>query len=368
MSRFTSICYMLLLAAPAVVRAQSESVTLTGARVAIYNLVGTLRVEPGTSPGGVIVDVKRAGADAGRLRLERGDIDGWSTLRVVYPADRVRTASGDGGTTTELRVRDDGTFGDENLDDAGRAGDGGRHRHRGGWGDGRKVTISDRGEGLDARADLLVRVPRGSRAALHLAVGNVTVANVDGKLSIAAQAAPVLASGTKGALWVDVGSGRVQVTQAEGVLEVETGSGEVAISRFQGSLLEASTGSGDVSGDALTADEVSVETGSGDIHLNGVSAPVVSLETGSGGVDADLLRDIVKLSAETGSGDIAIRAPASLGASLEIETASGDIETDFPLEVTRHGRDHVVGTIGDGKGTIAIETGSGGVRLLKRPS
>jgi len=82
-------------------------------------------------------------------------------------------------------------------------------------------------------------------------------------------------------------------------------------------------------------------------------------------VTADLRRDIASLQAETGSGDIAIRAPASLGAELDIQTSSGDIETDFPLQVTRHGRDHVVGTIGDGKGTIAIETGSGAIRLLK---
>jgi DUF4097 and DUF4098 domain-containing protein YvlB len=50
---------------------------------------------------------------------------------------------------------------------------------------------------------------------------------------------------------------------------------------------------------------------------------------------------------------------------VEIETSSGDIETDFPLQVTRHSRDHLMGRIGDGNGRIAIETGSGEVRLLK---
>ena len=50
---------------------------------------------------------------------------------------------------------------------------------------------------------------------------------------------------------------------------------------------------------------------------------------------------------------------------VEIETASGEIETDFPIQVTRHARDHMVGTIGNGVGRVAIETGSGDVRLLK---
>ena len=57
-----------------------------------------------------------------------------------------------------------------------------------------------------------------------------------------------------------------------------------------------------------------------------------------------------------------------MAAEVEIETASGEIETDFPLQVTRHARDHMVGRIGNGTGRVAIETGSGDVRLLKSPN
>ena len=94
----------------------------------------------------------------------------------------------------------------------------------------------------------------------------------------------------------------------------------------------------------------------------------MSLETGSGRVTADLLGPISVLQIETGSGDVAIKAPPTLGAEVEIETSSGEIETDFPLQVTRQGRDHLTGRIGDGKGTIGIETGSGGVKLIKGSS
>jgi len=146
---------------------------------------------------------------------------------------------------------------------------------------------------------------------------------------------------------------------------VDTGSGSVEVSRYHGPSLTIDTGSGDVTGTELTGDDLAIETGSGEIRLTAVTAPRVSLETGSGGVTAELKRDVSSLQAETGSGDIAIRAPASLGAEINIETSSGDIETDFPLQITRHGRDHMVGTIGDGQGTIAIETGSGQIRLLK---
>jgi hypothetical protein len=51
---------------------------------------------------------------------------------------------------------------------------------------------------------------------------------------------------------------------------------------------------------------------------------------------------------------------------VDIETGSGGIETDLPLEVTRWGNDRVSGRIGDGQGQIDIETGSGRVRITKK--
>jgi lia operon protein LiaG len=354
-----SLFPIVLLGLPTAVRAQQplDRYTLDDDAVAIYNLVGAVRLEPGE--GSVAVQMTRAGADAGRLRVAQGEIDGRATLRVLYPEDRINSGRGSRGSSTTLRVREDGTFGDTDGEYHGH----GRHgRDR--WEEGRKVTIAS-GSGLDARADLVVRVPRGHRVAIYLAVGSVAVTNVEGDLTLDTHEAEVTANGVKGRLGIDVGSGSVRATQIEGDLSVDTGSGSVEVSRVRGQSLSIDTGSGDVTGSDLEAEELSVDTGSGSIRLAGVTAPDLSLETGSGSVTAELRRDIASLHVETGSGDIAIRAPASLGAEVEIETSSGDIETDFPLQITQHARDHVVGTIGDGKGTIAIETGSGGVRLLK---
>jgi DUF4097 and DUF4098 domain-containing protein YvlB len=343
---------------PAALHAQQplEHYTIDDDAVAIYNLVGAVRLEPGE--GGVAVQVTRAGADAARLRVAQGEIDGRATLRVLYPEDRINSGSGSRGSSTTLRVREDGTFGD--TDDEHEHGRHDRH----GWDEGRKVTIAS-GGGLDARADLVVRVPRGQRVAVYLAVGSVAVTNVEGDLTLDTHEAEVTANGVKGGLRIDVGSGSVRATQIDGDLSVDTGSGSVEVSRVRGRSLSIDTGSGDVTGSDLEAGELSVDTGSGSIRLAGVLSPDLSLETGSGGVTAELRRDVASLQVETGSGDIAIRAPASLGAEVEIETSSGDIETDFPLQITQHARDHMVGTIGDGQGTIAIETGSGGIRLLK---
>jgi hypothetical protein len=341
---------------------QPERYSLAEGDAAIYNLVGKLRVEPGN--GAVTVEMTRTGADAARLKVAQGEIGGRSTLRVIYPSDAIRYAAGGEKSSTRLRVREDGTFGDFDDDNDDRHERHGRHAGE----EGRRVTISSEGPGLAARADLLVRVPRGQRVAVFLAVGAVTVGNVDGDLRVDASSAPVTATGTRGALKIEVGSGPVQVAEATGELDVDTGSGSVDLSRVRGGPLSVETGSGDITATDLESTGLTVETGSGDIRLTGVAAPELSLEAGSGGITAELRRDVASLEVQTGSGDIAIRAPASLGATVEIETSSGDIDTDFPLQVTRRGRDHVSGSIGDGKGTIEIETGSGQVSLLKAQS
>jgi hypothetical protein len=341
-----------LLVRPAAAPAQQgERYTLDGDEVGIYNLAGSLTVEPGA--GTVSVDLVRGGADAAKLRVERGELDGRATLRVIYPGESIVYSGIERGSSTTLKVRDDGTFGD---------GDSREHQR------GRKVRVSGQGDGLRAHADLKVRMPAGYRVSLYLAVGKVSITNVNGELLVDGHSAPITASGTKGTLVLDVGSGPVKVSEAEGSLNMDTGSGPVEVSGFRGGELSIDTGSGGVTGSELQASEIQIDTGSGDIELTAVTAPVLTLETGSGSVGADLRGPVRELAVETGSGDISVRAPASLAAEVEIETASGGIETDFPLQVTRHSRDHVVGQIGNGTGRVAIETGSGDVRLLKSPN
>jgi len=111
---------------------------------------------------------------------------------------------------------------------------------------------------------------------------------------------------------------------------------------------------------------VKVDTGSGDITLSGVSSPDLKLDTGSGDVDLDLTTDVDAVSNDTGSGSVTLHVPANIGAALDIESSSGGVESEIPLEVTKWGSDRVTGKIGDGKGRIAVETGSGRVRIVKR--
>ncbi len=357
--RHLSFLVFAFLPAGTIAAQQPERYVLDGDDVAIYNLAGLLQVEPGQ--GRVEVGVARGGADAARLKVAQGEIENRQAFRLIYPADKIRYALGKGEGRTDLKVREDGTFGDSDWDHDG-------HHHGERSHGGHRVIIATDSDGLDAHADLKVRVPSNARVSFYLAVGRVTVTNAGGEMRIDAHNAPVSVSGFKGSLAIDVGSGSVHATQVDGELNVDTGSGSVEVTQVRGRRLTIDTGSGDVTGSDLQGDDVSVDTGSGSIALSAMRYPRASLETGSGNVRADLRGDVGSLSVETGSGDVSIKAPATLGAEVEIETASGDIETDFPVQITRHARDHMSGKIGDGKGSIAIETGSGGVKLLKNPN
>lgn len=175
---------------------------------------------------------------------------------------------------------------------------------------GERVRIRGSDRGLEAWADLVVEVPAGRELSVYLAVGESEARGLDGEILI------------------DTGSGSVRFSDVDG-------------------------------------DEVAVDTGSGSIDLDQVASPDIYLDTGSGSVDLNLLEDVESLDVDTGSGSVRANAPSSLGARIEVETGSGGIDVEFPVEVRTVRRDRLVGTIGDGRGRIRIDTGSGGVRLTR---
>jgi lia operon protein LiaG len=334
--------------------AQGTRYVLKGDSVAVYNLVGELRVESG--PGSdVAVEITRGGADAAQLEVQTGPIRGRETLRVVYPADVISLPSWGRGWNTTLRVRDDGTF-----------GDGSWHDRRFWRGEGREVRITGRGRGLEAYADVRVTVPAGRAVALYLGVGKAFVSNVEGTIRVDVASADVSADRTRGTLRIETGSGNIDARDASGDVTLETGSGEVTAAGLRGTTLRLETGSGNISVTGADATALHVETGSGDVRVSGAKGDELSFETGSGNVDVALTALFQRMSIETGSGDVTLTVPPAIGAEVELDTGSGEIDLGgLTMQVRRLERDHITGTIGDGKGRLSIETGSGNVRLVK---
>jgi hypothetical protein len=329
----------------------AQRYTLPGTDVAIWNLVGSIVVERGTGSD-VLVEVTRRGPDASRLAVETGRVRGQQSLRVIYPTDRVvfperRRSGWYGESRTTVYVAADGTFGD--------------YVH----GRGERIEIRSSGAGLEASADVRVRVPPKGRVQIHLAAGEASVSGVDGDLVVDVQAARITTIGTQGALSLDAGSGDVRVTDAVGDVLLDAGSGAVTLTRVSGSSLRVDAGSGEIRGTDVDVRELQLDTGSGRVALRGVRAPDIQLDTGSGSVELLLAADVERLTVDSGSGSVTIGVPESLGATLTAETGSGGIDVDFPLTVTRRGRDYLRAQLGDGRGRIEIDAGSGAIRLRR---
>src|SRR4051812_42168510 len=270
---------------------QTEQRTIKGATVAIYNLAGRMRAVAGTGDA-VTVEITRGGHDGSQLKIATGTIRNEETLRIIYPSDRI-VYPDMRGRSSNLTVREDGTF-----NESGSSFD----RDR--------VEIRSYGTGLEAFADLVVKIPKGQKARLHLAVGRVEVVNVEGTLFVDVNSADVDVAGMKGNLSLDTGSGRIAVRDVAGDLDIDTGSGGLTIERVTGSALHLDSGSGGVEGSDIDVKQFRADVGSGGLRMSRMKAFSLDVDTGSGGASLELLSLFDQLKIDTGSGGVTVRAPA----------------------------------------------------------
>ncbi len=326
----------------------AERYNVRGSEVSIYNLAGQVSVVPHTGTD-VVVELIRGGPDAERLTIESGSRGERQTLRVIYPGSRIVYRKLGTGSSTNLRVRRDGTFGDGGAELMGL---------------GNRVTIAGGGRGTEAFADLRILVPAGKSVNVYLGAGGATASDVKADLRLDTSAGAVECHGTRGSLEVDTGSGSVEVRAAQGNVRIDTGSGNVVAEDMSGGTIKIDTGSGSVAVNGAKASSLEIDTGSGSVIVGNLDSPGVLIDTGSGRVSVELVRDPETIKIDTGSGDVMVRLPSSYGAQFEFQTGSGGIEIDLPHSLTRREHGYMRGRIGAGGGTINVDTGSGSIQVL----
>jgi len=327
-----------------------QRVTLAGNEVSIYNLAGSLTVEPGTEDQ-VVVDVRPKGRYGGLLQVESGPIDGLTSLRVKYPNDRVVYSEMTMFSSTTLRVAADGRFGPAVKTKGSHI-----------------VQVLSGGAGLDAHADLYVSVPPGKRVNLHIGAGSATVSHISGELSIEMDDGPITVEHMNGKLSVRAGSGGLRLNDLDGEIVLDSGSGKVGLTSVRGSQLTIDAGSGSVTGVDVEVNRLSADTGSGTLRIDNLRADEISVDNGSGDVSLDLQSDISALDVDAGSGDVTVTCPKALGAAFEIQVGSGAVQIEPPHEVVNQTNHLLRGRIGDGRGRIHVDSGSGSVRFMRRSS
>jgi hypothetical protein len=147
--------------------------------------------------------------------------------------------------------------------------------------------------------------------------------------------------------------------------KISTASGDISASDLSGHV-ELNTASGDITLRNVSG-EINVATASGQLKVTNATG-TVSAASASGDVEVEIARleGAGDLRFTSASGDVHVRLPNNLDARVSLATASGNIETDFPLEVKKqeHGSGTTArGQLGSGARSLRIATASGDVSL-----
>jgi DUF4097 and DUF4098 domain-containing protein YvlB len=127
--------------------------------------------------------------------------------------------------------------------------------------------------------------------------------------------------------------------------------------------------SGDVRVEGVTG-AVHATAMSGDVRVGVVDGTVeATAMSGDVEVDIDRLEGSGDLTFTSMSGNVELRLPSDVDAEVSIRTVSGDITTDFPIEVheQKYGSGQwASGRLGDGSRRLSAKSMSGDVRLLRK--
>jgi len=142
-------------------------------------------------------------------------------------------------------------------------------------------------------------------------------------------------------------SGNVEVNQVKGDLRASSVSGNVKVNRVTGSV-KANSVSGNVDVGEVNG-RASAQSVSGDVEVE-----IKSLE----GTESMEFTSV--------SGNVSVKLPGNLDADVKMSTMSGDLKTDFPLQIeeVRNGRS-ASGRVGSGSRSLKLSAVSGSVNLLR---
>lgn len=208
------------------------------------------------------------------------------------------------------------------------------------------VHVSAKGEwGEPVWAELDITIPR--RMAIE--VSGVTL-----PVTIEGTEADITVGTAEGDLELDGGSGNVALNVVEGMVSVEgaTGNivinavdGDVSVSRARG-VLSVTAVDGDVSLESIDSENVSVTSVDGDIGYRGTVV--------DGG----------RYVFSTHDGDLWITIPDGTNARVSVDTFSGELDADFPVEMEGDfGKKRISFTIGTGKALMELSAFDGTISL-----
>ena len=212
------------------------------------------------------------------------------------------------------------------------------------------LRVEQEREGARSRGDASydVSVPRGTRLKLQAASGSVTASGSQGEVSATTVSGAIDVSGGRRDVTLESVSGPIRASQLAGDLEAQNVSGSVRAENVSGRI-EAWTVNGAIRLIGVRSNDIRAETVGGDIVY-------------AGGVATGGTYDF-----ESHSGTVRLTIPRGSGAQFRLETVSGTVQTDFPIEKAagagRSKGGRVEFTVGDGRANVTARTFSGRILI-----
>jgi DUF4097 and DUF4098 domain-containing protein YvlB len=183
-------------------------------------------------------------------------------------------------------------------------------------------------------------------------------------IDIEGMGADVRIEGTRAPVKVNTVEGGITVTGGTDLVLV-TVNGTISAAGARGRV-ELRSVSEDVAASDVIG-ELTVETVSGDIHLTRVDGRRVEAQTVSGNVTFEgALRSDGTYSLSTHSGDVTVAVPEGASALISTAIVNGDVSASFNLPASeRASRRRQSFRLGGGGATIELETFSGDIHLVR---
>ena len=162
-------------------------------------------------------------------------------------------------------------------------------------------------------------------------------------------------------------SGSLKVMDIEGNVNARTSSGSVRCGNLLGDTATLGTSSGSIHINDVKFNTCQLHTSSGSIHGHHLDCPDIKANVSSGSITivcTQTTPPALKADLQTSSGSVNLTVPQHYAGQIDASTSSGSIHTDFPVTVQgKISKKHLIGTIGQGEGTIRLKSSSGSVRL-----
>ncbi len=202
---------------------------------------------------------------------------------------------------------------------------------------------------------------KGSRYGRNVSISYEIVVPADTEVKSHTGSGSQEISGVSGPVAAGTGSGNLKLTDIGGAVSARSGSGSIIAEGIAGSF-EAHSGSGKVRLTQTAPGDVVVTTGSGSSELHGVVG-ALRVKAGSGRIVVDG-QQTGAWNLDTGSGSVRVSLPEGAAFELDAESGSGGINIEHPLTVQgRISKRHLRGTVRGGGELLAIDTGSGSIRI-----